>query len=74
MNKIFNKFLLAGDKFMPELHLRQPEFTDSTCEPFTKHRERIKKFRETGNLKHLYRIRIQNQNIEYRVRLSLFCS
>ena len=54
MNKIFNKFLLAGDKFMPELHLRQPEFTDSTCEPFTKHRERIKKFRETGNLKHLY--------------------
>ena len=55
MNKIFNKFLLPGDKFMPELHLRQPEFTDSTCEPFTKHRERIKKFRETGNLKHLYR-------------------
>ena len=40
---------------MPKLHLRQPGFTYSACGPFTKHRERIKKFRETGNLKHLYR-------------------
>ena len=40
---------------MPELHLKQPRFTYSACAPFTKHRERIKKFRETGNLKHLYR-------------------
>ena len=41
---------------MSELHLKQPGFTYSTCGPFTKHRERIKrKFRETGNLKHLYR-------------------
>ena len=47
-----NKFLLIGDKFMPELHLRQPGFTYSACGPFTKHRE---KFRETGNLKHFYR-------------------
>ena len=50
-----NKFLLTGDKFMPDLHLRQPGFTCSACGPFTKHRQRIKKFRETGNLKHLYR-------------------
>ena len=55
MNKILNKFLLAGDKFMSELHLKQPGFTYSSCGPFTKHRERIQKFRETGNLKHLYR-------------------
>ena len=55
MNKIINKFLLTGDKFMPELHLKQPGFTDSACGPFTKHCERIQKFRETGNLKHLYR-------------------
>ena len=55
MNKIINKFLLTGDKFMPELHLKQPGFTYSACGPFTKHRERIQKFRETGNLKHLYR-------------------
>ena len=55
MNKIINKFLLIGGKFMPELHLKLPEFTYSACEPFTKDRERIQKFRETGKLKHLYR-------------------
>ena len=55
MNKIINKFLLTGDKFMPELHLKQPGFTYCACGPLTKHCERIKKFRETGNLKHLYR-------------------
>ena len=55
MNKIINKFLLTGDKFMPELHLKQLGFTYSACGTFTKHRERIQKFRETGNLKHLYR-------------------
>ena len=40
---------------MPELYLKQPGFTYSVCGPFTKHRERIQKFRETGHLKHLYR-------------------
>ena len=55
MNKIINKFLLTGDKFMPELHLKQPGFTYSVCGPFTKHSERIQKFKETGNLKHLYK-------------------
>ena len=55
MNKIINKFLLIGDKFMPELHLKQRGFTYSVCGPFTKHRERIQKYRETSNLKHLYR-------------------
>ena len=52
MNKIINKFLLTRDKYMAELHLKQP---GSTCKPFAKHGERIQKFRETGNLKHLYR-------------------
>ena len=55
MNKTINKFLLTGGKFMPELHLKQLGFTYSACGPFTKHRERNKKFRETKNLKHLYR-------------------
>ena len=55
MNKIINKFLLTGDKFMPKLHLKQPGFIYSAFGPFTKHRERIQKFRETGTLKHLYR-------------------
>ena len=40
---------------MPELHLKQLVFTYIACGPFTKHRERIQTFRETGNLKHLYR-------------------
>ena len=55
MNKIIYKFLLRADTFMPELHLKQSGFTYSPCRPFTKHRKRIKKFRETGNLKHLYK-------------------
>ena len=46
---IINKFLLAGDKFMPEMHLKQPDFTYSACGPFTKNKERIKKFMQTGN-------------------------
>ena len=55
MNKTINQFLLNEDKFMPELHLKHPGFTHSACGSFTKHRERIQKFRETGNLKHLYK-------------------
>ena len=47
--------MLTGDKFMPELHLKQLGFTYNACGPFTKHRERIQKFREASNLKHLYR-------------------
>ena len=54
MNKIVNKFLSAGDKFIPELHLRQSGFNYSACRPFTKHHERIQKFRKAGNLKHIY--------------------
>ena len=47
--------LLTGDKLVPVLHLKHPGFTYSACGPFTKHHERIQKFRETGNLKHLHR-------------------
>ena len=43
MNNIINKFLLAGDKFMPEMHLSQPQFTYSAFVPFTKHKQRIQK-------------------------------
>ena len=42
MNNVINKFLLASDKFMPEMHLRQPQFVYSACGPFTRHKERIK--------------------------------
>ena len=47
MNEIVNKFLLASDKFMPAMHLKQPGFTYSACGPFTKNKERIQKFKET---------------------------
>ena len=49
MNEIINKFLLVGDKFMPEMHLKQPGFTYSACGPFTKNKERIEKFMQTKN-------------------------
>ena len=41
MNEIASKFLLAGDKFMPELYLKEPSFTYTACSPFTKNKERI---------------------------------
>ena len=48
MNEIVNKFLLAGDKFMPEMHSRQPGFTYCPCGLFTKSKKRIQKLREAG--------------------------
>ena len=48
------KFLLSGDNFMPEMHLRQPGFTYSACGPFTKNRERIQKFKERGDSRYIY--------------------
>ena len=57
MNEIIKNFLLAGNKFMPGMHLRQPGFTYSACGPFPKNKERIQKFRETGDLTYIY----QNQ-------------
>ena len=55
MNNVINKFLLAGDKFMPEMHLRLPRFVYSACGPFTKHKERIKEFKRTGDTRYIYR-------------------
>ena len=53
MNEIVKKFLLAGDKFMPEMHWKQPGFSYSACTPFTKNRERIQKFKETGDTSYI---------------------
>ena len=50
-----NKFLLVGDKFMPEMHLKQPGFTYSACGPFTKNKERIQKLKETGDSRYIYK-------------------
>ena len=58
MNNVINKFLLAGDKFMPEMHLRQPRFVYSACGPFTKHKERRKEFKRTGDTRYIHRIKL----------------
>ena len=55
MNNTINKSLLAGDKFMPEIHLRQPKFNYSACGPCTKHEQRIQKFKETGDTNYRYK-------------------
>ena len=55
MNEIVNKFLLGGDKFVSEMHLKQPGFTCSACGPFTKNKERIQKFKETGDSRYIYK-------------------
>ena len=55
MNEIINNFSLAGEKFMPEMHLRQRGFTYSACGPFTKSKERIQKFKETGDASYIYK-------------------
>ena len=49
MNEIVNRFLLADNKIMPEIHLKQPGFTYSACEPFTR------KFMQTGNTNYIYK-------------------
>ena len=55
MNEIINTFLLVGDKFMPEMHLKQSGFTYSACGPFTKNKQRIEKFMQTRNTDFIYR-------------------
>ena len=55
MNETINKFLLTGDKFMPEMHLKQPGFTYSACSPFTKNKERIEKFMQTESTNFIYK-------------------
>ena len=49
MTEIIKKFLLVGDKFMSEMHLKQPGFTYIACGQFTKNKERIEKFVQTRN-------------------------
>ena len=55
MNEIANKFLLAGEQFIPKLHVKQLGFTYSTCGPFTKIKERIEKFMQTRNEDYIFK-------------------
>ena len=54
MNEIVNKFLLAGNNIMSEIHLKQPRFKCSACGPFTKNKKRIQKFKDTGDSRYIY--------------------
>ena len=65
MNNIINNFLFTEDKFMPEMHLRQPQFTYSACGPFTKNKERIQKLKETGDTKYIYRSELDKACFQY---------
>ena len=65
MNDIVNKYLLAGDKFMPKMHLKQSRFTYSACGPFTKKIERIQEFKETGDTKYIYRNELDKDCFQY---------
>ena len=70
MNKIVNKFLLAGDKFLPEIHLKQPGFTCNICRSFTKNKDRIQKFKQKGDSRcikqifHAFLLNIRNYSPE----------
>ena len=55
MNEIDNKFLLASDKSMPAMHLKQLEFTYSACGPLTKNKKGIQNFKETGGASYIYK-------------------
>ena len=65
MNEIINKFLLAGDKFMLEMHLKQRGFTYSACGPFTKNGERIEQFMKTGNTDFIYKNELDKACIQH---------
>ena len=55
MNETVNKILLVGDKFMREMQLKQPGFTYSDCGPFSKKKERVDKFMQTGSTDFIYK-------------------
>ena len=55
MNETVNKFLLSGNKFIPEIHLRQRGFTYSACGLFTRNKQRIQKPMQTGDINYIYK-------------------
>ena len=67
MNEIVNKFLFAGDKFLREMHLRQPGFTYSLCGPFTKNKKRIQKFEESEDSRNIYQNELDKARFQHDV-------
>ena len=64
MSEIVNRFLLVGDKFMPEMHLKQPAFTYSACDHSQKKRKNPK-FMQTGNTNFIYKNELYKACFQY---------
>ena len=71
MNETLNKFLLAGDQFMPEIYLSQPGFNYSAFGPFTKNKELIQEFKETGNLRYFYRNELDKVCFQHEIAFNI---
>ena len=65
MNEIVNKFLLADGKFILEMHLKQPGFTDNAYGPFTRNKERFEKFMQKGNTNFIYRNELDKASFQH---------
>ena len=72
MNKIVNKFLFAGDKFMPQMQLKQSGFTYSACGQFTKNKERIQKFRDTEDTNYILKNELDKSCFQHDVAYGNF--
>ena len=67
MYKIVNTFLMVGDKFKPEMNLKQPGFTYSACGPFTKRKKRIEKFMQIGNTDFIYKNELDKAYFQHNI-------
>ena len=66
MNDIINKLLVAGNKFMPEMHLRDPVVSNySVCGPFTKNKKRIQKYMQTGDIRYIYKNELDKARFQH---------
>ena len=72
MNEIVNKLLLASDKFIPGVHLKQLGFTYSALGPFTKNKERIQKFKETGDTNYIYKNELDKACFQHNMAYAYF--
>ena len=72
MNEIVNTFLSTGGKFMSEMKLRQPRFTQSACGPFTKNKERLRKFKETGDSRCTYQNKLDKACFQHDINYGHF--
>ena len=72
MNEIVNTFLMTGDKFMPEMHLKQTGFTYSACGAFSKKKERIQVFMQTGNTNYIYKNNLDKACFQHDIAYSKY--